>query len=315
MARGFDEHAGLMYSNDMWRFHPVSPKHWGKKPLQYWENGKVKIEDVSKKDQESLTKWATDYSVDFIKRNKEKPFFLYLAHSMPHVPLFCSKEFQGKSGKGLYGDVIMEIDWSVGQVNNALKEAGVERDTLVIFSSDNGPWAAYGERAGVTPFREAKATSFDGGTRSATVFKYPAKVKAGSVLDKAICSIDLLPTVAHLTGAKLPTNEIDGKNIWKMLGGSGDAENPHAYYAFTTGRNLECIVSGDGKWKLHKPHGYRHVVVGGKGGMPGRQVGKKIEWALFDLENDPEEKVNLFEKEKEVAARLKKLIEGHQQKF
>lgn len=315
LARGFDEHAGLMYSNDMWRFHPVSPKHWGKKPLQYWENGKVKIEDVSKKDQESLTKWATDYSVDFIKRNKEKPFFLYLAHSMPHVPLFCSKEFQGKSGKGLYGDVIMEIDWSVGQVNNALKEAGVERDTLVIFSSDNGPWAAYGERAGVTPFREAKATSFDGGTRSATVFKYPAKVKAGSVLDKAICSIDLLPTVAHLTGAKLPTNEIDGKNIWKMLGGSGDAENPHAYYAFTTGRNLECIVSGDGKWKLHKPHGYRHVVVGGKGGMPGRQVGKKIEWALFDLENDPEEKVNLFEKEKEVAARLKKLIEGHQQKF
>ncbi|MBT8045321.1 MAG: sulfatase-like hydrolase/transferase, partial [Verrucomicrobiae bacterium] len=152
LARGFDEHAGLMYSNDMWKYHPVNPKGWGKHPLQYWENGKIKIKEVSKKDQAHLTTWATEYSVDFIRRHKDQPFFLYLAHSMPHVPLFCSDKFLGKSGAGLYGDVIMEIDWSVGQLMQALKEAGVEENTLVIFSSDNGPWLEYGNHAGSTPF-------------------------------------------------------------------------------------------------------------------------------------------------------------------
>ncbi|MCM8525768.1 MAG: sulfatase-like hydrolase/transferase, partial [Lentisphaeraceae bacterium] len=132
LARGFDKHAGLMYSNDMWRFHPTNPKHWGKFPLKFWEEGKVKIEDVSKEDQKYLTKWATENSVNFIKENKDKPFFVYMAHSMPHVPLFCSPEFEGKSGAGLYGDVIMEIDWSIGQIEKALKEAGVDENTIII---------------------------------------------------------------------------------------------------------------------------------------------------------------------------------------
>jgi len=115
LARGFDEHAGLMYSNDMWKYHPKSPEYWGKYPLQYWENGKVKIADMTPNDQEHLTSWATAYAVDFIKRNSSRPFFLYLAHSMPHVPLFCSDDFRGKSGRGLYGDVILELDWSVSR--------------------------------------------------------------------------------------------------------------------------------------------------------------------------------------------------------
>jgi len=161
-ARGFDESCGLMYSNDMWEFHPENPEHWGKYPLQFWDNGKVTIERVTKEHQPMLTTWYTEHAVDFINRNKDKPFFLYVPHSMPHVPIFCSEKFKGKSGAGLYGDVMMELDWSVGQITEALKRNGVEDNTLVIFTSDNGPWISYGNHAGKTPYREAKGTGFDG---------------------------------------------------------------------------------------------------------------------------------------------------------
>jgi len=139
-ARGFDEHAGLMYSNDMWQHHPKNPEHWGKHPLQYWENGTVKINEVSKKDQTQLTTWSTKYGVDFINRNSKKPFFLYLAHSMPHVPIFCSDKFLGKSGTGLYGDVIMELDWSVGELTKAIKEAGIKKtpSSYLVPTTDHG---------------------------------------------------------------------------------------------------------------------------------------------------------------------------------
>lgn len=323
LARGFDEHAGLMYSNDMWKHHPQNPKYWGRHPLQYWENGKVKIADMKKKDQENLTKWSTQYAVDFIQRKsgsgadsgKGKPFFLYLAHSMPHVPLFCSEAFKGKSGAGLLGDVMMEIDWSVGEVMKALKKAGVEQNTIVLFSSDNGPWSVYGNHAGVTPFREHKSTSFDGGIRSATILKYPEKIKPGTELNRAICSIDLLPTFARLTGSSLPTNNIDGKNVWDLVSGTDGAVNPHDYYAFSTGSRFESVISGDGRWKLHLPHQYRHVEVAGKDGIPGRTSQQKIEWSLFDLKRDPGETTNVIEKHLEVAARLKQFAEAHKKKF
>jgi len=198
LARGFDENEGLMYSNDMWRFHPMNPKHWGKIPLQYWKAGKVHIADVTKADQRNLTTWYTEAAVDFIARKKDKPFFLYLAHSMPHVPLFVSDKFAGKSGAGLYGDVMQEIDWSVGQVNNALREAGVERETIIVFTSDNGPWAGYGAHAGKTPYREAKATSFDGGTRSALIVKYPAAVSAGGPTSLPVSDTSGTPRLSRL---------------------------------------------------------------------------------------------------------------------
>ena len=315
LARGFEKHAGLMYSNDMWRFHPVNPKHWGKFPLQFWDNGKVKIEDVSKNDQKYLTKWATENSVNFIKENKDKPFFVYMAHSMPHVPLFCSPEFEGKSGAGLYGDVIMEIDWSVGQIEKALKEAGVADNTIIIFSSDNGPWIVYGERAGKTPFREAKGTSFDGGIRSPLIVKFPGKIKAGATSETAFCTVDMLPTIAHLTGSKLPQNEIDGKNVWNLMTGESSA-NPHVYYPFSNGRNFEGVISGNGKWKFHIPHGYRSVATYGKGGFSGTyKKGTKIGYALFDMKNDPYEKNNVIDKYPEVAAKMKALAEKHKAKF
>jgi arylsulfatase A-like enzyme len=315
LSRGFDEHAGLMYSNDMWRFHPGNPTHWGKFPLQYWDNGKVVIDDVNHDDQKYLTKKATEKAVSFIQRHKDAPFFVYLAHSMPHVPLYCSPEFEGKSGAGLYGDVITEIDWSVGQIMKTLKELELEDNTLLVFSSDNGPWVSYGNHAGVTPYREAKGTSFDGGIRSATIMRFPGKMPAGKENNRAFCTIDLLPTIAGLCGADLPENDMDGMDVWPVLCMQDDAENPHDFYAIEYASELQCVISADGKWKLHLPHQYRTLSVAGKDGQPGAYSKNRIEWTLFDLENDPYEKVDVLAEHPEFADKLKKWANDHQQRF
>ena len=314
-ARGFDESCGLMYSNDMWEFHPGNPEHWGKYPLQFWEKDRVSIKRVTKEHQPMLTTWYTEHAVDFIKRNKDKPFFLYVPHSMPHVPLFCSEKFKGRSGVGLYGDVMMEVDWSVGQITKALKNNGVEDNTLVFFSSDNGPWVSYGNHAGKTPFREAKGTSFDGGTRSACIIKYPGKIKPGTISNRAFGTIDMLPTLAALAGADLPQNPIDGMNVWDLIVGKPGARNPHNYYAFSTGRNFEGVISGNGRWKLHLPHSYRTLVEPGKDGMPGKYRQEKIGLSLFDMEKDPNETTNVLEEYPEVAEKLKKFAEQHRKEF
>jgi len=314
-ARGFDESCGLMYSNDMWEFHPGNPEYWGKFPLKFYENGKVTNERVTREHQPMLTTWYTEHAVDFINRSKDKPFFLYVPHSMPHVPLFVSEKFKGKSGAGLYGDVMMEIDWSVGQITKALKANGLEDNTMVIFTSDNGPWVSYGHHAGTTPFREAKGTGFDGGTRSACIMKFPGRIKAGTVSKRTLCTVDIMPTLAGLAGAEPPANEIDGKNVWNIIAGKSDTKNPHDYYPFSTGRKFEGVISGDGKWKLHIPHTYRTLVKAGKDGMPGKYKQGKIGLALFDMENDPYETTNVIEERPKIANRLKKYAEKHKQKF
>lgn len=314
-ARGYDESCGLMYSNDMWKHHPENPEHWGKFPIKYWENGEVTIEDVGIPEQKMLTKWSTEHAVDFINRHKDGPFLMYVPHSMPHVPIFCSDEFEGKSGLGLYGDVILELDWSVGEITKALKENGIEDNTIVIFSSDNGPWISYGNHAGTTPFREAKATSFDGGNRSACIIKYPKELKPNSSSDEAFYSIDLLPTLAHLSGVTMPANEIDGHNVWDLISGIDGAKNSHEYYAHSTSRNFEGIMSGDGKWKLHLPHNYRSLISPGKDGQPGKYEQKQIEFSLFDMENDPMESTNVIEEYPDVAKQMKQLADAHKSKF
>ena len=314
-ARGFDESCGLMYSNDMWEFHPERPQNYSQYPLQYWENGKIKIERVTKEHQPMLTSSYTRQAVDFIGRNKSNPFLLYVPHSMPHVPLFCSDKFKGKSGKGLYADVMMEIDWSVGEIMKSLRSAGAEDNTLVIFTSDNGPWTSYGNHSGTTPFREAKGTGFDGGIRSACIMRYPDRIKAGEVSKRTLCSIDLLPTVGQLAGAELPKNPIDGKNVWDLITGKPAATNPHEYYAFSTGSVFEGVISGDGRWKLHLPHQYRTVVETGRDGMAGKYRQDRIELSLFDMEADPFEKTNVIDKFPEVAARLKDYADQHRQAF
>lgn len=314
-ARGFDESAGLMYSNDMWKHHPVNPKHWGKFPLKYWRNGEVLCEEVTPEFQKSLTSRATKRSVDFIQRNKENSFFLYVPYSMPHVPLYCSDQFKGKSGAGLYGDVIVEIDDSIGQILNAIKQAGVEKNTLIIFTSDNGPWTKYGNHAGSTPYRAMKATSFEGGIRSACVIKYPKEIKAGAVSNSLFCSIDLMPTLCHVTGARLPENAIDGKNVWQIITGQDGAKTPHTYYPISTGKKLEGIVSADGRWKLHLPHSYARLAKAGADGQGGEYEFKKIELSLFDLKNDPHESKNVIQAHPEIADRLKRLAARHNKKF
>ncbi len=314
-ARGFDESCGLMYSNDMWKHHPENPEYWGQHPLQFWKNGEVINEEVTEEDQKNFTLWYTDHAVDFIKRHRDQPFLLYVPHSMPHVPIFCSDEFEGKSGKGLYADVMLELDWSVGMINKYLRRNGLEKNTIVILTSDNGPWISYGNHAGSTPFREAKGTSFDGGVRSACIIKYPGHIEAGTTSSRTFGSIDLLPTLCHLAGVSLPENEIDGENVWDLIRGEPDAENPHDYYAFSNGRNFEGVMSGDGRWKLHIPHAYRTLQEAGADGMPGIYTQAEIDTALFDMESDPYETENVIGDFPEIAKELINFAELHQGRF
>ena len=315
-SRGFDESCGLMYSNDMWKHHPENPEYWGKYPLQFWENSQVKIEDVDSADQKMLTKWYTEHAVDFIKKHKDDPFLLYVPHNMPHVPLFCSKEFEGKSGIGLYGDVLLELDWSIGQINRALKENGLEENTILILTSDNGPWISYGNHAGTTPFREAKGTTFDGGTRSAAIVKYPAKLKGNQQSERAWMTIDIMPTLCYLANVPLPENQIDGSNVWNLISGEQHAKNPHEYYAFTNNQNFEAVLSGDGKWKLHLPHDYRTMSdIKGHDGMPGKYKQAHIDLSLFDMENDPYETTNVIDKYPEVAKKMMAFADEHRSRF
>jgi arylsulfatase A len=314
-ARGFDQTCGLMYSNDMWKYHPGNPEYWGQYPLKFWENGKVTIEEVTKEDQKYLTKWYTEHAVDFIRRHRDTSFLLYVPHSMPHVPIFCSEEFEGSSGKGLYADVLLELDWSVGEINRALKENGLENNTIVIFTSDNGPWTSYGNHAGFTPFREAKATSFDGGVRSACIIKYPGQIQANSSSSETFFSIDLLPTLCHLANAPLPENEIDGKNVWDLIRGAPGAENPHDYYALSTASNFEGVMSGDGAWKLHLPHTYRTLQKAGRDGQPGIYDQAKIDTSLFNMKKDPYETQNVISEHPEIADTLLRYAELHRKRF
>jgi arylsulfatase A len=234
---------------------------------------------------------------------------------MPHVPLFAGERFKGRSGAGLYGDVMLELDSSVGRILDALDEAGVADHTLVIFTSDNGPWISYGNHAGATPFREAKGTSFEGGTRSACIMRLPGRIPAGRISDAMLCTIDLLPTIARLAGAPLPPTPIDGRDVWDLITGRPGAENPHTYYAFTTGNHFEAVMSGDGRWKLHLPHAYRTLVAPGRDGRPGPYRQEKIGLSLFDMAGDPFEAVNVLDREPQVAARLQAFAESHRQAF
>ena len=314
--RGFDETCGLMYSNDMWLHHPENPDYWGQWPLRYWENGEVTIDTVQIEDQKMLTTWYTEQAVDFIERSSDEPFFVYVPHSMPHAPIFCSEKFAGKSGTGLYGDVMMEIDWSVGQIHQAVKDQGVEDNTLFIFiASDNGPWLSYGDHAGITRFREGKGTTFDGGLRNPCIIKYPASIDPNTISHHAFSSIDVLPTICHVTGTALPENTVDGKNVWDLITHQEGAANPHDYYPFTNGKEFQGVISGDGKWKLHLPHPYRTVAKGGKGGMPGKYVQATIDTALFDMVHDPYEKSNALKIYPEVAQRMIEYAEKHQEMF
>ncbi len=263
-----------------------------------------------------LTTWYTEKAVDFISRHQYEPFFLYVPHSMAHVPIYCSDKFRGKSGTGLYGDVIMELDWSVGQIMAALKKNDLEKNTIFIFiGSDNGPWLSYSDHAGVTPFREGKGTIFDGGVHNPCIIKYPAQVDANSVSHTTFCSVDILPTICYLTNTALPGNEIDGRNVWELIQDKPGAKNPHSYYPLSNGREFQGVISSDGHWKLHMPHAYRTILKGGKDGEPGEYMQLKIDTTLFDLVHDPYEKGNVIGQYRQIADTLIQYAEKHKKLF
>lgn len=303
---GFDEYFGIPYSNDMWPFHPWQGEVFNFPPLPLFENETV-IDTLT--DQSQLTTQLTERSVDFINRNKDNPFFLYVPHPQPHVPLFVSEKFKGKSKRGLYGDVIMEIDWSAGQILEALKKNGIDDNTIVIFTSDNGPWLAYGDHAGsALPLREGKGTGWDGGQRVPFIMKYPNKVKAGQISDTPMMAIDLLPTIAEVTQSELPEKTIDGKSAWNLLSGESSESPQKAYFFYY--RVNELFGVRYGKWKMYFPHRYRTMdgQEPGKDGLPGdyRMIDME-EIELYDIENDISETKNLADENPQVVAEIKVL--------
>lgn len=300
---GFDEYFGIPYSNDMWPLHPQQGPVFNFGPLPLYENEKI-LDTLT--DQSDLTKSITERSVDFINKNKEKPFFLYVPHPQPHVPLFVSDKFKGKSGRGLYGDVIMELDWSVGEILRALEENALTENTIVIFTSDNGPWLSYGNHAGSAyPLREGKGTAWEGGQREPFLVKYPKKIPSNRVVDAPVMAIDILPTIAEATNAELPQKKIDGRSAWGLFTGETDNSPQKAYFYYY--RVNELFGVRYGKWKLYFPHTYRTMEgqEPGKDGLPGDYKMVKLkDIELYDLEADVSETTNIANLHPEIISEI-----------
>lgn len=319
LQHGFDEYFGLPYSNDMWPLHPdyvnlpatAVRRKQGYPNLPLIEGNEIVDAEVTGEDQALLTTWYTERAVDFIDRHATQPFLLYLPHTMVHVPLFVSKKFKGKSGAGLFGDVMLEVDWSVGEILKALRRNKIDEHTVVMFTSDNGPWLSYGDHAGSAhPLREGKGTMFEGGCRVPTVARWPGKIPAGSTCDELATTMDVLPTVAKLIGAALPSHKIDGKDISHLLFGVPGAKSPHeVIYQYYAGGQLQAIR--DRRYKLHFPHRYRTLGgrLGGSGGRPVAYDEVEIGQELFDLKNDRSETTNVADTHPDVVQRLSDLAE------
>ncbi len=321
MRNGFDDYLGIPYSNDNTKYHPsmahVMP------PLPLYDGDKVIELDP---DQSLFTRRFTERAVSFIEAHREGPFFLYVPHVMPHVPIFASDRFDGRSPHGLFADVVEEIDWSVGEIVKAIDEAGIRDNTLIIFTSDNGPFLSYGTHAGTTGgLREGKLTTFEGGVRMPCVMRWPGRVPAERVCDEPFMTIDFWPTFANWTGADLPDHPIDGKDVTGLLMGTNDASSPHDHFLFYSGTELQAIRSGP--WKLHLEHDY--LTVGGETRSDGKPAGfgqlqpkgmdlsgvagiasrhgyaiVRQPQALYQLDDDPAESIDVAAENPEVVKRL-----------
>lgn len=301
LQNGFDEFYGIPYSNDMWPHHP--------RGAYYPDLPTIVGNDTIgfNTDQSQFTTDFTNKAISFIKKNQKSPFFIYLAHTMPHVPLAVSDRFKGKSEQGMYGDVMMEIDWSVGQILQTLKAQGLEENTLVILTSDNGPWINYGNHAGSTGgLREAKGTTYDGGNRVPCIMYWKGKVEAGSVCNVMASNIDILPTLAEIGEASLPNNKIDGVSLLPLLKGDMTAK-PHDFFFYYYKKNdMEAVT--DGRFKLVFPHKHRSYTQfpPANDGKPGRVVEdfEVKEPALYDLRRDSGEDYNVISEYPEIVNKL-----------
>lgn len=314
LQNGFDEYYGLPYSNDMWPFHPQQGEVFNFPDLPTYDGNKIVGYNTDQ------TQFTTDYTtrtVEFIKKNKDKPFFIYLAHSMPHVPLAVSDKFKGKSEQGLFGDVMMEIDWSVGEVIKTLRKLKLEENTLIILTSDNGPWANYGNHAGSAGgLREAKATTFDGGNRVPCIAYWKGKVKPGTTCNNLVSNIDLFPTFAELSEAPLPERKIDGVSILPLLKGEKDANPRKSFVYYFKKNDLEAVT--DGMFKLVFPHQYTTygVYVPGNDGQPGNLTNANLTKAeLYDLRRDPGERYNVLSQYPEIVIKLTKIADEYRKEL
>lgn len=317
LQHGFDKFFGLPYSNDMWsvpygggsitkdtswkKTMPLLPLIEGNKTIDHIEN-MIQMDE--------LTTRYTEKAVDFIKEHRKDPFFLYFAHSMPHVPLAVSDKFKGKSEQGLYGDVMMEIDWSVGQIMKVLEKNKLTDNTLIIFTSDNGPWLNFGNHAGSAGgLREGKQTSFEGGQRVPSIMRWPSIIPAGFISNQLSCTIDLLPTFAAITKIPLADRKIDGVNILSVLQGNKEANPRNQLYYYYNDNALEGVREGD--WKLILPHKYRSYegVQPANDGYMGKKRNAEIGLSLYDLRRDPGERYDVKEQNPEIVKSLLKLAE------
>jgi arylsulfatase A len=315
LQHGFDEYLGLPYSNDMWPMgydgKPADPDdNKARYPYPPLIEGNDKISEIrTQADQDKLTTLYTERAVRFIEKNKDRPFLLYVAHSMPHVPLGVSDKFRGRSRQGRYGDVIMEIDWSVGQIFAALKKARLERSTFVVYTSDNGPWLNFGNHAGSAgPLREGKGGEWEGGVRVPCIMRWPGRIKLGWVCPEMAATMDILPTFAAAAGAPLPGKKIDGLDLGPLLTGQTPV-SPRQELLYYYGTEFQAVRRG--KWKLHVPHGYTSYegLEPGRDGFPGPTQRRETGYELYDLEKDIGERDNVVERFPDVVEGLMVRVE------
>jgi arylsulfatase A len=295
-AQGFDAYYGVPYSNDMDHVRATETKP------AFWNIPLMQNEEIIERpaEQSTLTKRYTEEAQKFIRENSKSPFFLYVAHSMPHTPIYASKDFEGKSKRGLYGDVIEELDWSVGEILKTLKELKLDRNTLVIFTSDNGPWLVQKQNGGSSGLlREGKGSTWEGGHRVPMIAWWPSTIPAGIINEKVASTLDILPTAASMANVSLPKTQLDGYNMLPVLKGEDVSVRDH--FIFYRGDLVFAIRQG--KWKAH-------FIT--QTAYPNGPLEFQYQPLLFDIENDPSEKYNVADKHPEIISKIKELKKAHE---
>ena len=306
---GFDSYFGIPYSNDMdrvvggeWR-----EAFWDPKP-EYWNVPLMRDEEIVERpaDQYTITRRYTEESVQFIQEHKEGPFFLYLAHSLPHTPLFTSEAFSEVSRRGLFGDVIEEIDWSVGQVMHALREEGLAENTLVFFTSDNGPWLVFDTHGGSSGLlRGGKGMTWEGGMREPGIAWWPGTVPANSVQMEVTSTMDLFPTALAMAGLEVPDDRIiDGRNLLPMLKGESHDAVRDLYFYY---RGPRIYAVRKGPWKAHFIKEWEYA--------EDKEYTEHNPPLLFNLDHDPSEKYNIADQHPEVINQIKAAVVEHKAKM
>jgi arylsulfatase len=323
LQHGFDEYVGLPYSNDMWPHNNITgerlPKDKGRgnlPELPLIEGNEVIEKITSLKAQDKLTTLYTEKAVDFINRNAKNPFFLYVPHTMGHIPLGVSDKFRGKSEQGLYGDVMMEIDWSVGEISKAIEKNGLTDNTIFIFTTDNGPWLNFGNHAGSAGgLRDGKLTSWEGGQRVPFIIRWPGNTPEGTVCNKLACAIDILPTLTTITDGKLSDNKIDGVDITSLWKGNFEATPRETILYYYGKNNLNGVRKGN--WKLVLPHTYKsYNAKPGNEGHKGQRLKATVEKPeLYNMMRDPGERFNVIESYPEKVEELMNIVEKYRKEL